>query len=32
MELRMREPHEKGVANRLGPESGAGDREVAGEA
>lgn len=28
----MKEPHEKGVANRLGPESGVGDREVSGEA
>lgn len=28
----MKEPHKKGVAHHLGPESCAGDREVAGEA
>jgi len=32
MESRMKDPHKKGVAHRLGPESGAGDREVVGEA
>ena len=28
----MQEPHKKGLANHLDPESCAGDREVAGEA
>ncbi len=28
----MQEPYKKGIANRLDPESCAGDREVAGEA
>src|SRR5438552_9626431 len=32
MESRMKEPHKKGLANHLDPESCAGGREVAGEA
>ena len=32
MELRMKEPYEEGLTNRLGPESCAGDGNIMGEA